>query len=145
MKLAICLQVKATNVFLTTIFKVGSLPYLRLTTTSMKRDTLIKHKEVIIICEESGPVSLNCNVLLTTLEANIIIKHVIFIIIAKSTLTSTNCGKTCHTLETCHNWKKKVLIVLTTIVKSTEHVAKTKTQPAKLGRIHVHYFHIICF
>jgi hypothetical protein len=36
----------------------------------MKRDTLIKHKEVVRICEENGHVNLNHNVLLTTLEAN---------------------------------------------------------------------------
>ncbi len=38
LKLINCLQVKATNVFLTTIFKACLLPYLRLTTTSMKRN-----------------------------------------------------------------------------------------------------------
>jgi hypothetical protein len=32
----------------------------------MKRDTLIEHKEAIVVCEESGPISLNYNALLTT-------------------------------------------------------------------------------
>jgi hypothetical protein len=32
------------------------LPYLKLTTTSMKRNTLIKHKEAGVICKESGPI-----------------------------------------------------------------------------------------
>jgi 7-cyano-7-deazaguanine synthase in queuosine biosynthesis len=73
----------------------------------MKKDTLIEHKEAIIVCEEKRPVSLNYNVLLTTPKANIIIKHVILIVTTKSTLTCTNCGKTCHTLKTCHNRKKK--------------------------------------
>jgi hypothetical protein len=58
----------------------------------MRRNTLIKHKEVVVVCEESGPNSLNYNVLLTTPEANIIIKLVVPIVIAKSTLTCTNCG-----------------------------------------------------
>jgi hypothetical protein len=44
---------------------------------------------------------------------------IIPIIITKSTLTCTNCGKTGHLLETCHNMKKKVPVVPTTIVKST--------------------------
>ncbi len=52
LKLANCLQVKAINVFLTTIFRAGLQPYLRLTTTCMVRNTLMKHKEVVVICEE---------------------------------------------------------------------------------------------
>jgi hypothetical protein len=50
---------------------------------------------------------------------------------------TTNCGKTSHTLETCHNKKKEVPIVLITIVKSIELVAKTKTQLVKPVKIHV--------
>jgi hypothetical protein len=38
-----CLQVKATNVFLTIIFRVGLQPYLRLAIVGMTRNTLIKH------------------------------------------------------------------------------------------------------
>ncbi len=69
----------------------------------MKRDTLIEHKEAIVICEESGLVSLSYNALLTTLETNTIAKLVVFVIRTKSTLTYTNCVKTSHTLETYHN------------------------------------------
>jgi hypothetical protein len=47
------------DVFLSTVFKAGLLPYLRLTITNMKRNTLIKHKEVVVVCEENGPVNLN--------------------------------------------------------------------------------------
>jgi len=72
----------------------------------MKRDTLIEHKEVVVVCEESGHVSLSSNVLLTTPKANTIVKLVIPNVTTKLTLTCTNCGKTCHTLETCHNKKK---------------------------------------
>jgi hypothetical protein len=99
--------IKVTNVFLTIVFKVGLLPCLRLATTRMKRDTLIEHKEAAIVCEESGSISLNYNVILTTPEANIVTKPKILIIITKSSLTFTNCGKTGHTLETCHNMKKR--------------------------------------
>jgi hypothetical protein len=40
----------------------------------MKKDTLIGHKEVVIVCEESGLVSFSYNALLTTLDVNIIAK-----------------------------------------------------------------------
>jgi DNA primase len=46
LKLANYLQFRTTNVFLTTIFRVGSLPYQKLTTKSFKRNTLIEHNEV---------------------------------------------------------------------------------------------------
>jgi hypothetical protein len=80
--------------FLATIFKVGLLPYLRLAIASMKKHTLIEYKEVVI-CEESGPISSSYNVLLTTPKANTMVKLVVHVVIDKSTLTYTNCGKTC--------------------------------------------------
>jgi hypothetical protein len=46
LKLTNWLQVKATNVFFTTSFKVGLQPYLILTIVGMTKDTFIKHKEV---------------------------------------------------------------------------------------------------
>ncbi len=61
LKLANCLQVKTTYVFITTIFRAGLLPYLRLATTCMKKNTLIEHKKTIVVCEESGPVNLSYN------------------------------------------------------------------------------------
>ncbi len=139
LKLTNYLQVKATNVFLTTVFKVGLLPYIRLTTIGMKRDTLIEHKEVVVVCEKNGFVSLSSNVLLTTPKANTIVKPIIHVVITKSTLTCAKCGKTGHTLETCHNKKRDVPIVPTTAVKSTKFVVETKTELAKSGRILVHY------
>jgi len=111
----------------------------------MKRDTLIEHKEVVVICEENGPISLGYNDLITTPEANIIIKHVIHAATTKSTLTCTNYGKIGHSLKTYHNRKIEVLVMQTIVIKSIEHVAKTKTQLVKLGRIHVCYPYIICF
>jgi hypothetical protein len=41
------------------------------------RNTLIEHKEATIVCEESGLVNLNYNLLLTTPKANAIIKLLI--------------------------------------------------------------------
>jgi len=74
LKLKNYIQVRTTDVFFISVFKVGLLPYLILTITSMKRRTLIEHKKKVIICEENGPINLSCNVLLTTLKVNTIIK-----------------------------------------------------------------------
>jgi len=40
-----------------------------------------------VVCEESGPISLSYNVLLTT-----IVKPLVLTVTIKSTLTCTNCG-----------------------------------------------------
>ncbi len=72
----------------------------------MRRNTLIEQKEVVVACEESRPISLNYNVLLTTPKTNTIIKHIVHVVIAKSTLACTNYGKTGHSIKTCHNKKK---------------------------------------
>ncbi len=103
-----CLHVRATNIFLTTTFKAGLSPYLILAHVGMRKNILIKHKEVVVVCEESGPNSLSYNILLTTLKANIIVKLVVPIVTTKSTLTCTNCGKTDHSMETYHNRKKGI-------------------------------------
>jgi hypothetical protein len=47
---------KATYVCFITIFRAGLQPYLKLATTYMRRDTLIKHKEIATICEETGSI-----------------------------------------------------------------------------------------
>jgi hypothetical protein len=77
--------VKTTNVFFTIVFKVGLLLYLILATTKMKIDTLIEYKEVVVVCEENGHVTLSYNVLLTTLDANIVAKPIAAIVTTKST------------------------------------------------------------
>jgi hypothetical protein len=61
LKLINCLHVKATYVFLTIIFKASLLSCLRLAIACMKRNTLIEHKEVVVVCEENGLVSLSYN------------------------------------------------------------------------------------
>jgi hypothetical protein len=73
------------------------------------------------------------------------VKHVEPIVIAKSTLAYTNCGKTGHLVVTCHKRKKEVPIVPTTIVMSTEPIARTKTQLVKSRKIPIHYPCIICY
>jgi hypothetical protein len=110
----------------------------------MKRNTLIKHKEVDVVYEESGPISLNYNALLITPEPNVVVKLVVPTVTTKSTLTCTNCGKIDHLMETCHNTKKEVPVVPTPTIKSTELVIGTKTQPIKSGKLLVHYPCIIC-
>jgi hypothetical protein len=59
----------------------------------MKKKTLIEHKEAIVVCEESGRVSLSYNVLLITLKVNTIAKPIVLVVTTKSSLTCTNCGK----------------------------------------------------
>jgi hypothetical protein len=77
----------------------------------MRRNTLIEHKEITIICEESGLISLSYNVLLTTPKANTTVKPIIPIATTKSALTCTNCGKTSHSTKTYRNMKREVPIV----------------------------------
>jgi hypothetical protein len=110
----------------------------------MKRNTLIEHKEVAIVCEESGFVCLNYNVLLTTLKVNVVVKHVVTIVTVKSTLTYTNCGETGHSVETCHNMKREILVVLIVKIKFTKPIVGTKTQPVKSRKILARYPYIIC-
>ncbi len=107
LKLANCLQVKATYVFLTIVFKVGLLPYLWLTTIGVKCDTLIKHKVIVIVYEESGPINVNYNVLPTTPDTNAITKLVVHVVTTKVLYTCINCGKTGHILDTCYKTKRE--------------------------------------
>jgi len=55
---------------------------------------------------KNGPIRLSYNVFLTTLEVNTIVKPMVHVR-TKSTSTYTNCGKIGHTLEICHNKKKR--------------------------------------
>jgi hypothetical protein len=73
----------------------------------MTRNVLIEHMKVVVVCEESGPINMNYNVLLTTRKANAGVKLVILTMTAKSTLTYTNCGQIGHSVETCQNRKKR--------------------------------------
>jgi hypothetical protein len=56
----------------------------------MKQDTLIEHKESIIVCEKNGPINVSYNILLTTPKANIVEKLVVHVVIAKSTSNYIN-------------------------------------------------------
>jgi len=64
LKFVNCLQMKATNVFFTTIFRASLQPYLRLAIVGMTRDAFIKHKEDVVIYEESRPIITNYNILI---------------------------------------------------------------------------------
>jgi hypothetical protein len=68
----------------------------------VKCDTLIKHKVINIVYEESGPINVNYNVLPTTLETNVITKLVVHVVTTKALYTCINCGKTGHILDTCY-------------------------------------------
>jgi hypothetical protein len=73
LKLANCLHVKATYVFITIVLITSLLPYLQLTIVGIKWNTWIEHKEVVVVYKKNGHVSVNYNVLLTTLKINIIV------------------------------------------------------------------------
>jgi len=68
----------------------------------MKWDTLIEHKEVLVVCEVNGLVNMNYNALLITPYMSTIVKPII-LVSTKSTLTYTNYGKIGHSIETFHN------------------------------------------
>jgi hypothetical protein len=74
---------KATNVFFNIIFKASLLPYLRLATIGMTEDTLIKHKEVTMICEENEPSIVSYNVSITQLDSKSIAQPIVTYIIAR--------------------------------------------------------------
>ncbi len=61
--------------------------------------------------------------------------HQVFVAIAKLVSTYINCGKTGHTLETCHNLERKISVVPTTTIKFTKLVTQTKKQLVKFVRI----------
>jgi hypothetical protein len=77
------LQIKAIDVLFTMIFKVGLQPYLRLVENKMIRDALIKHKESIVMCEESELVIANCNALSTQPKSKPVAQPLINYIITK--------------------------------------------------------------
>jgi hypothetical protein len=58
----------------------------------MKWDTLIKHKEVVIVCEKGKLVIESYNVLLTTTETNVVAKLVVHVVTTKYTFTYINYG-----------------------------------------------------
>jgi hypothetical protein len=83
LKLAKCLQVKATNVFLITNFKASLQPHLRLATIGMTRDTFIKHKEVVMTYEKNKPLITNYNVLLTQPKSKLLAQLIVNYITVK--------------------------------------------------------------
>jgi hypothetical protein len=68
---------KDTNVFLITIFRAGLQPYLKLETTCMMRNTLIKHTKAIVICEENEPIIANYNALITHPKSKLVTQPIV--------------------------------------------------------------------
>jgi hypothetical protein len=62
----------------------------------MMRDTLIKHKETTMICEESGSIIVNYNALIIQPEFKPKSKPIITYTIVRQQLTCSNNGKTSH-------------------------------------------------
>jgi hypothetical protein len=80
-----------------------------------------------------------------TPKANIIMFNLVIHVTIKFTSTCVNYSKIGHILETCHNWKKEVLLISTIVVKFIKLVTWSNAQPIKPIRIHLHYPCIICF
>jgi hypothetical protein len=53
LKLTNCLQHQVEDSLLITFFRGNLQPYLRITILGMKRDTLFKHKKIVITYEKS--------------------------------------------------------------------------------------------
>lgn len=72
----------------------------------MRRDTLIKHKEVVVICEENGSIITNYNALIIQPKSKLVAQPIVHFTMTKQPLTCSNYGKTCRAKETYHNMKK---------------------------------------
>jgi hypothetical protein len=72
-----------------------------------------------------------------------VVKLVVLVVTNKSTLTYTNCSKTCHLVETYHNKKREVSIVPIVTIKSIELIVRIKTQHVKSGKILICYPYIM--
>ncbi len=65
-------------------------------TTCMTRNTLIKCKKTIVICEENEPIIANYNAFITQQKSKPITQPIVTYTIAKQYLTYSNYGKTSH-------------------------------------------------
>ncbi len=126
------------------MFRVGLQSYLRLDTLGMARDTLIKHKEAIMIYEKNKLVKTNCNTLITHPESKLVAQLVVIYTTIKQQLTYSNCGKIGHVKETYHNKKKEEHVVPSTSTKVDELIVGVITQPIKPTRVPLKYPYIIC-
>jgi hypothetical protein len=69
----------------------------------MTRNTLIKHKEIIVICEECGPIITNYNVLITQPNSKLVAQPIV-------TYTTTNQQLTCSNYDEIGHAKKPMII-----------------------------------
>jgi hypothetical protein len=129
----------------TTIFRTSLQPNLRLVTIGMMKDTLIKHKEAIVIYEESGLVIANYNVLIIQPKSKPVAQFIVTYTIAKQQLTYSNCGKIGHAKETCHNKKREELAALIVPTKVVKLVVEVTAQLVKPTRVPLRYPCYICF
>ncbi len=93
----------------------------------MIRDALIKHKESIVMCEESGLVIANCNALSTQPKSKPVAQPLINYIITKQPLTCSNYGIKSHAKEIHHNIEREEVIVHVVPTKVVEHVIELIT------------------
>lgn len=124
---------KAINFFLTTIFRTGLQPYLKLATAGMTRNTLIKHKELVVICEESRLVITNYDTLIIQPLSKPVTWPIVTYTTSKQQLTRSNYGKTNHAKKTCHNGKREEVAFPIVPTKVVEPVTKVIAQLVKLA------------
>jgi hypothetical protein len=136
--------VKVTDVFLIVIFKASLQPYFKLATTRMARNTLIKHNEVVVICEENGIIIANYNALIIQLESKLVAQPIVTYTTTKQQFICSNCGKTGHAKKTYHNRKLEELVVPVVPTKVVELVAEVTTKLVKQTRVPLRYPCIIC-
>jgi hypothetical protein len=105
----------------------------------MTRDTLVKHKETVIIYEKNGPIIVNYNVLLTQLDSKTIVQPIINYTTTKQPLTCSNYGKIGCAKETYHNMKKEKHVIHFVLTKVVEPTAKVIAQHVKPTRVPLRY------
>jgi len=111
----------------------------------VKRDTVIKHKEIIVICEKSEMVIGNKNYLLTQLDSKSTTQSIVSYTITNQPLTCSKCGKIGHAKEICHNKKREEHVIHVVHIKVVELVSKVTTQLIKPIKVPLKYPCVIYF
>jgi hypothetical protein len=89
-KLANCLYVKTTDVLFNLYFSNTFVTIFAFGNCKYEKGHFNKHKEVVVICEESGLVTISYNVILITPNINTTAKTIVTIISTKSLLICIN-------------------------------------------------------
>jgi hypothetical protein len=98
-----------------------------------------------VICEESGPIILNYNALITQPESKLVAQPIVHYTMAKRPLTYSNYGKIGHAKKTCHNEKREEATILVIPTNFDEPIAKDITRPITLTRVPLRYPCSICY